>query len=283
MKSSSLLIGLMSVVLLICPAISHGETASQAFERGDRLVAQGELREALRAYATAVRADRSNQEYVQRFMLVRQIILLRANLDRERDFQRWYRTAKSLRSFYVTEGLYGEALSIDKRLHAKLNSASSAAQLAETQLAMGKNADATQVLESLAPSKRTTATWALLCIALAKQGQMNEARKIAGTIALPDSADTGTLYSLARMYAVVGKHDRALEMLVRCFEGVPPSRLDDFKAHASESPEFAALASTDGFARVQQTKSKVVESKCSGGSSCSGCPMRGKCPSSGGR
>jgi len=281
MKPSSLLIGLMTAVVLICPAISRGETAQQAFERGDQLVAQSDFREALQAHAAAVRADRSNQEYIQRFMLVRQIILLRANLDQERDFQRWYRTAKSLRSFYVSEGIYSEALLVDKRLHAKMNSASSAAQLAETQLAMGKNADAAQVLEALGPSKGTANTQALLCIALAKQGQTSEAREIAAGIAPSDSADTGTLYSLARMHAVVGNHDQALSTLTRCFEGVPPSRLDDFRSHASESPEFAALASTDGFAEALETKSKVVESQCSAGSSCSGCPMRGQCPSSG--
>jgi len=208
---------------------------------------------------------------------------LRASLGQERDFRRWYRTARSLRSFYVSEGIYSEALDVDKRLHAKLNSASSAAQLAETQLAMGKNAEAASVLRALGPSKSTVNTQALLGIALAKQGQTSEAREIAAGIVPSDSADTGTLYSLARMHAVVGNHDQALSALTRCFEGVPPSRLGDFKSHASGNPEFAALASTDGFAEALRTKSKVVESQCRGGSSCSGCPMRGQCASSGGR
>ena len=85
------------------------------------------------------------------------------------------------------------------------------------------------------------------------------------------------------MHAVVGNHDEALRLLGRCFEAVTPSRLAGFKTHAAQSPEFAALASSGGFAKVLQTKSKVAESKCSGGSSCAGCPMRSKCPKSQGK
>ena len=39
----------------------------------------------------------------------------------------------------------------------------------------------------------------------------------------------------------------------------------------------ADMTSSAAFAQVLQTKSKVPESKCSGGSSCSTCPMRGNC------
>ena len=148
---------------------------------------------------------------------------------------------------------------------------------------MGRHAEASRVLSELSPKKTTAATQALLGIALARQGRVDEARKISERIDLSDSADPGTLYSLARMHAIVGNDGEALELLTRSFEAVPPSRLDNLKTHAKHSPEFDALGSTDRFARVLKTKSKVAESKCSGGSSCAGCPMRGKCPKSQGK
>ena len=213
-------------------------------------------------------------------MLVRRVILLRESLDREKDTQRWLRTAQSLRSFYIGQGIYSEALLLDEGNHARLNTALSAGQLAETQLAMGRDAEASRVLSSLAPDKVTTATQALLGIAIARQGQVDGARGISEAIARSDSSDPGTLYILARLQAAVGRHAAALGLLTRCFEAMPPSRLNDLKMHAKLAPEFAALASTDGFATAIQTESKVAESKCSGGSSCAGCPMRGDCEKS---
>ena len=283
MRVSRLLVGVAFSLALLCSVTAHAETAKQAFVRGNTLLAQGSFQEALQAYSTAVRAQRTNQQYGQQFMLVRRVIALRESLDRERDPQRWLRTAQPLRSFYISQGIYSEALSVDEKIHARLNTASSAGQLAETQLAMGRDAEASRVLSALAPEKATTVTQALLAIALARQGQVGEARKIGEGIARSGSSDPGTLYVLARMQAIVGNHSAALGLLTRCFEAVPPSRLDGLKRHAKQNLELAALASGDGFATALRTESKIAESKCSGGSSCAGCPMRGKCAKSQGK
>ncbi|MFH1923671.1 MAG: hypothetical protein ABIP48_27745 [Planctomycetota bacterium] len=278
MRVSRLFVGVAFGLALFCSVTAHAETAEQAFIRGNTLLAKGSFEEALQAYSTAVRAERTNQQYGQQFMLVRRVTALRESLDRERDPQRWLRIAQSLRSFYISQGIHSEALSVDEKIHARLNTASSAGQLAETQLAMGRDAEASQALSALAPEQATTVTQALLAIALARQGQVGEARKIGEGIARPGSSDPGTLYVLSRMQAIVGNDGAALGLLTRCFEAVPPSRLGDLKMHAKQNPELAALASTDGFATAFQTESKVAESKCSEGSSCAGCPMRGGCP-----
>lgn len=283
MKLSKLSIGLAVWIALTSAAITRAATPSQAFAQGSALLAGGDFRGALQAYSVAVRADRTNQEYVQQFMLVRRVIALRESLGREKDLQRWQQTARALRSFYVSQRIYSEALRMDEQIHVRLHTGVSAAQLADTQLAMNRDAEAVQVLAALDPQQATPATQALLAVALARQDRTDEAHKTAQRIVLPDRAGPGTLYSLARMHAVLGNQDEALGLLARCFQAVTPSRLDDFKAHATRSPEFADLASTDGFARVLKTKSKVAESKCSGGSSCAGCPMRGKCPKSQGK
>jgi thioredoxin-like negative regulator of GroEL len=220
---------------------------------------------------------------MQKYAMVRQILTLRQRLDQERDNARWEYMARALHSFYAANGLYVEALALDKKMHDRLRTAASAVMVAETQLAMDRNAEASEVLAALEPQKHTPASRAIHGIALARQGKTDEARTIAETIAPPRDATAGTLYAVARLEAAVGDTQDAADLLTRCFESVPPSRLDVFKNHARQNPEFAAMVSAASFARALETKSKVPESKCSGGSRCAGCPMRGNCPSSQGQ
>jgi len=283
MKLSNLLILSIVAATLTCPAAIRGETARQSFARGNKLLEKGKFQSALKAYSAAAHSERANQQYAQQFMLVRRVIALRDGLEREKDPRRWQRTAQSLQAFYVGNGIYPEAVAMGEQLHAKLNSAFSAVQLAETQLTVDNAAGAAKVLSALGPEKSTPATQALLAVALVRQDRKAEARKIAENTTPPKDAGPGTLYSLARMQAAVGNNDRALQLLKTSFEAVRPSRLDNLKSHARQAREFAALASTGGFAEVLETKSKVAESKCSSGSSCAGCPMRGKCSKGGGK
>ncbi len=144
---------------------------------------------------------------------------------------------------------------------------------------MNTPAEATAVLGGLASGKHDSTTRAIQGLALARQGKVDEAKQVAQTVRLTSDAGPGAVYAAARCYAAIGNAEQACQMLVRCFESSPPSRLEGFKQHAKTSPEFAALASQAGFAAALQTESRVPESKCSGGSSCASCPMRGKCAS----
>ena len=283
MKLSHLLTGLIVGIVLGGPAMLRGEPSPGAFDKGNALLEKGNFEGALQAFSTAVRSEQTNQEYVQRFMMVRQVVMLRQRLVDEQEPTRWHNMAQALRTFYLSEEVYSEALSLDEQIHAKLQTATSAAQLAETQLAMDKADAAATVLAGLGPEKATTATQALHGIALVRLGKMDQARKIAERIAGFDGDDPGTLYSLARMRAAVGNPKESMGLLARAFEAIPPSRLDGLKTHAKQSPEFAAMLSTNAFARALATESKIAESDCSGGSSCAGCPMRGGCPSSQGK
>lgn len=263
--------------ILLCPSPGHAATATEAFADGEALLTKGDFHGALTAYAAAARADRANSDYVQRYALVRRVVDLRAQLAAEKDPERWQNLARSLHAFYVGERVYSEALALDRQIFARIQDAPSAAMLAETQLAMGLSGEAVETLRSLEPGKATPATQALLGIALARDGRPEEARRIAAELSLPQDAGPGVVYAAARLHAAVGQQDKAIASLRTCFESVLPSRLDVFKAHARQCPEFAALAATAGFAEVLLTKSKLAESGCSGGSSCAGCPMRGKC------
>jgi tetratricopeptide (TPR) repeat protein len=212
--------------------------------------------------------------------MTRQVIELRKALVSEKDPQEWEALARALRSFYHREKIFPEALVLDQQLHARINNGVSATMLAETQLALNQNREAIKVLSALEPAKNNAATQALLGIARAREGQKEEARKIAEAYSLPEPAGLGLVYLAARLHAASGNADKALNLLKTTFEGVPPSRLETFKAVVKECPDFAGLAASSGFAQVLQTKSKVAESNCSGGTDCGSCPMRGKCPSS---
>ncbi|MBN1912718.1 MAG: tetratricopeptide repeat protein [Pirellulales bacterium] len=282
MKISHIAAGLAVGLVLVCGSLARAETAEEAFAQGTALLGQGKFREAVQAYGEASQADRKNQEYMQRFLLVRRIITMRDKLDGEKNPARWNKMAQALHAFYSSEGLHDDAVGVAEKIHARLNTAFSASQLAETHLLRGDSAKAIEVLSALPPKETTPAAQALLGIALAREGRTDEALQVSRVVADAKSNDPGTLYGLARMHAAVGNPDEALRLLTRTFESVPPSRLDTLKSHAKTSPEFRDLASSDKFASVLRTKSKVAESKCSGGSSCAGCPMRGKCPKSGG-
>ncbi len=273
---------MLSLLLAVLPTAAFAVTARESFTQGQALLAKGDFRAALQSFAAAARQDQDNQEYVQQYAVVRQVIALRQRLDTERDSARWEYFARGLHSFYVKEGLLDEALALDARMHAKLNTAASAKTLAETQLALDKYDAAEATLAGLPAAKQTPATRALHALALARQSKQDRAQELAASIELTDDTGPGTIYSVARLNAALGNHDEALTLLTRCFELLPPSRLPGFKDHATKTPEFAPLLSTAAFDEVLATESKIHESACSGGSRCATCPMRGQCSGSSG-
>jgi tetratricopeptide (TPR) repeat protein len=283
MKRNCPMVVMAAAVLLAVGAVARAETAVKSFTKGEQLLANGDLDGALAAYANAARADRANQEYVQHYAMLRRIIQLHKSLDEEKEPARWESAARALHAFYVGEKVYGEALAIGRRIHARLNNEWSAVNLAETELALNLNEEAVKTLSGLEPDKSSPAASALLAVAAARSGQVDRAKKIADSLVLPEDAGSQTVYAAARLFAAVGDSATALKLLTRCLESTPPGLQDGFKAHAKSSPEFAAMAAAPEFAKAIDTPSKVPESKCSGGKSCAGCPMRGKCPSSQGK
>jgi len=259
--------------------VGAAEKGTDLFRAGESRLAAGDLQGALQQFGQAARADQSNQQYVQQYAMLRQVLAMRDSLPKENDAAQWEYKARALHAFYLSKGLYGEAVKIDQQLHAKVNTGATALLLAETQVAMNRPAEAAQVLADLAAEKQTLATRSLHGLALARQGHAEEAQKIAQAIQVSDSDGPGAVYAAARLYAAIGDREQACRLLVRCFESASPSSLAGFKQHAQASPEFAGLAGDAKFAAALQTASKVPESACSGGSSCATCPMRGKCAS----
>lgn len=283
MRMKSMAVLALAITVCLGPALARGETPAESFAKGETLLAKGNFPAALQSYAAAARADRDNQEYMQHYAMVRRVVDMRSRLESERTPQRWEYMAKGLRAFYVSERIYPELLKLDQELHSRLGTADTAAMLAETQLAMSRSADAVKNLSALEQSKTTAMTQALLGIALVRSGKADEAKQVAGKLELPADAGPSMTYAAARLYAGTGDSATALKLLKTCFEATLPSILDGFKTHAKDCPDFAAIASSPEFVAVLETKSKMPESKCSGGSSCAGCPMSGKCPHSQGK
>ncbi len=268
---------LLVVGLLLAPGIAAAETAEQAAAQGKTLLAKGDFKAALAAYATAAKTDPANRDYARQHAVLRRVIQLREQLDADPESSRWAYYARGLRAFYISQGIYSEALALDKRIFARLKDAPSAAQLAETQLAMDLAGEAAETISALPADQATPVTQALLGIALARQDKMPQARKVAAGIEFPEEVGPRMIYTVARLQARIGDAEAATKLLARCLESTPPSLLEGYRAHAKECPDFEAIAATDSCAQALETKSAIAESKCSGGSGCSGCPMRGKC------
>ena len=269
--------------VLLAPVLVRGETPEQAFAKGEAALAKADFAAAMASFAAAAKADLDNREYLQHYLMVRRVMDLRARLESAETPRQWEQIAAALRAFYMGEQLYSEALALDKKIHERINTATSAMMLADTQLAMNLNADAVRLLSSVEKDKSTSATRALLGIALARTGKTAEAKQLASSVTLPEEGDPGLYYLAARLQALTGDAAKASDLLKRGFEQTPPSQLDGFKAHAKANPDLASLAAAPTFAAALAVQSKIAESKCSGGSSCANCPMKGKCPSSQGQ
>jgi tetratricopeptide (TPR) repeat protein len=272
--------GFVAAAVVLFASVGWGVSPDRAVSEGNHLLAKGDLHGALKAYAAALQEDRSNAEYAQQFMLVRRVLLLEDRLSKETDPSRRVEVCQALRAFYVSHGLRERSLPLDEEIFERLGTANAAIQLAETHLALDREAAATQLLSSLKADRANDATQALLSVALARQGKLNEARKVAGGITATEDAGPGTLYIFARMRAALGEEQFALTTLKRCLESVPPSQIDSLRSHARACADFASLARSESFAEVLKTESKVPESPCSGGSHCGNCPMRGNCQAS---
>jgi Flp pilus assembly protein TadD len=267
-----------------CVAVFATWTAAQAedrpeqtFDRGNTLLQKGDFEGALEAFTAASKANPDNDEYRQQALLIRRVIALRDRLGKEEDAELWLRMATSLHGFYHQRKIYSEALTLDQRIHARLNNADSATMLARTQLALKNDSAAAALLQDLPAEQATPEVKALYGIALARQGKLEAAKAVAESVELPKEPDPQLLFDLACLRARTGDTKEAFPLLQRSFELTPPSRLAAAKAAARECFDLMTLKDGQAFAAALKTESQVKESACSAGASCGKCPSRAKC------
>jgi tetratricopeptide (TPR) repeat protein len=259
------------------------DDAAKLFANGKALLAKADFKAALEAYAAAAKADSKNDEYRQQLALLKRVMTIREKLGEQKDADKWESTARSLRGFYYDNDIYSEALALDRQVHERLKTGESAAMLAETFLELDRNKDAAETLAAVDDGKLTPDGRVLLGIAWARAGEADKAKQIAAKCTPPDDAGPSVLFDLARLQSLTGNQTKAAELLTKCFESTPPSRLEAFKAYAKECKDLRGLTATEKFAEVLKTASKVPESKCSSGKDCGKCPMKGGCSSMGGK
>ncbi|MHB1033056.1 MAG: hypothetical protein ACYC35_02165 [Pirellulales bacterium] len=250
-------------------------SAATSFALGQTLLAQDDLEGALDAFSTAARADAGNPIYRQQVAAVGHAIALRTHLDAEQDDAQWRCQARALRAFYYSQILYRQALALDQRVYRRLRTDESATWLAETQLALGMNAQAIALLETLGNKHAKTRGEVLRGIALARLGKTCEAEAIAHRPTLPDDWGPRLLLASAQLSALVGEQGEALRLLALCFELTPPQQLDPLKESIKSCEDFGPLTTTTEFTEVLKTESKVRQANYRGCDTRRNTPNRG--------
>jgi hypothetical protein len=85
------MVALVATTVLVGLAswVGAAEKGADLFRAGESRLAAGDLPGALQQFAQAVRADQSNQQYVQQYAMLRQVLTLRDNLPKEKDLAQW--------------------------------------------------------------------------------------------------------------------------------------------------------------------------------------------------
>lgn len=273
---------MLVVILLLSLPVAAGspEKAQQAFSEGQALLANADFDGALKAFKKASKADSANAEYGQQYAMLRQIVSLRKQLPKEKNKEKWLESAAALHTYYHEQGLFVQSLPVDQERLRRTASGEAALLLLQTQLALGMNSEAIEVIVGLPTDEQSAHVRTLHGLALAREGRMEEARSmVANASTLDASAGPRCFFDLAGLCALVGDSQGALRALKRSIELTPPSQIDAFKSRIGRSPDMASLVPTSEFAEVMKTSSTVQESPCSGGSGCSKCPQRAKCGS----
>ncbi len=270
----------LAVVVMAAVTLAEEEPvkdAAKAFAEGQALLVQADFDAALDAFRTAAKADTENEEYRQQYAMLRRVVRMRAQLLEQEGSEQWEATAQALRTFYHANGVHTEALPLDRKIHERRKTGGSAAMLAETLLAMDKNAETIEALKSLHKKEQTPRTHVLHGLALAREGHSDEARALEKKTRLKKTAGSRVFFELACLRSRIGDVKGAIKALTRSFELTPPSLLDGTKIDAKACKDLALIAHSPAFAEALETESKIKESKCSQGKGCGKCPNRSKC------
>jgi len=252
----AILVMAVAAVLLMSQAQgAEGASGDELFQKGESLLAEGNLAGALEAFAAASRAAPLDEHYAARATTLRRVLALRERLADEGDLAHWVRIARALHLFYHEHGLYDLSLEVDRQIHERLDSGLSASLLTRTLMAQQKNAEAAEMLGALPEEKQTLSTRVMRAIALARAGQEADATEVAYGVELPKPLCAGKAYLLARMYAAVGNKPKAAALLTAAFKHAPQARLASFKVTAQRTAEFDALFADPEYAFVLQTVS----------------------------
>jgi len=276
MKHNTVMIVLMLIAMIASTSNATPPDAEQSvadwIKQAEMQLAAGEYDKALKSYAGAIEVDPKNEDLKQQYIVLRQVIRVREMHANEQDTERRGKMATALRSFYYDNGLFKEALKLDKVTHADVPNADSTANVAESHLELNENAEVVKFLSVLPEKKQTPRTRTLLAIALLRESNTKDAKALAAKVQMPEEDDAGLYFELACMYSLLDDADLSSKMLTHSFQMTRPSLMEKAHARAMARADLKPLVDSGAMKVAMATKSKVAESSCSGQSSCAGCP-----------
>ena len=235
---------------------------------------------AVMAYAKAARAHPTETYYRSQFALLRSVAKMQAALATEPVAEKWQGYAQAVRTYLYGKGFYNAALALDEAAYTKFTDVTSASKKLETLLMLGKNEDAATLARGLEATETSTRLNTLKPVALARSGQVDQAVAAVDDLTVDANKDPYALFDLARVSQAAGKQDEAFSYLKLFLEHTVPTEMATSRNMITLCQDFSPLHDQEAFKTVLTTESKVAQSSCSGGSSCSSCSLKGKCSSS---
>ncbi len=268
------------VIIGACFCISQGllgqMTSVELAAYAEAALQRADFIQALALYQEASKLNPDHAEYRQRCLILKNVIQIRSRLEQEQDTQKWVYMAVSLRTFYMQNKIYAEALKISQQIYDKSPTPSAMFMLGEAQLSC---AQYTQAKEFLSQAKEDSPMLqVLLGVASAKAKDNAKANAIAENLRkVSDISNPQFFYHAAVLEVLLGNSELALNFLGQALEKTLPSRLPAMQKAILEHPDLQSIQNIPRFTQVLQTQSKVAESGCSAGSSCGSCPRRSGC------
>jgi tetratricopeptide (TPR) repeat protein len=271
MSSRYAVAGLALVLLVVAvPAAADSTQAARSFEVGRILLAKADFDGALEAFKLAAELDPKNDKYFSECAILQRVLKIRKQMEAEQDTDMALRMAGAVHDYFVQHKVDVEALKVARMMHAKRVDADTTHRLAQSLLNLDQNAEALETVDALAADQQTDQTRIDRGIALARMQRMDEAKAIAGEIKLTKDCGPGVCLDAARLHALAGHKDQAIDALKCSFECTPPNQLRDAVVAAKECPDFATLIGTNEFRNVSMTESKV-SAGCGSKAGCGGC------------
>lgn len=261
------------------------DPVAQALERQVRQFIEQEqnYQAAVTAYAQAARTHPTDTYYRDQFALMRSVAKLQAGLASEPVAEKWRVSAEAVRAYLYSRGFYQAALTVDQAAYERFKDLPSAARKLETLLLVGQDAQAQEFAQSLgqvaadaAPARLQT----LRAVALARSGKTAEALAAVADVKVNPQEDCAGLFDLARVFKAAAKTDEAMQALRLFLEHTIPTEMATSQSMITLCADFKDLQGQEPFKTVLATQSKVAQSGCSGGASCSTCALKGKCATS---
>ncbi len=256
MAARQIQLAALIAVLLTGTGLANADRAADHYDRGRAMLAQADLLGAFSAFSMAVALEPANPVFREEMHQLRRVLELRYELDSIKDHAAWRSASYELYDYYENYEIHNEQLSIAVSIHDRYHSPDSTVLLANAHLALGHETEALFVLERLPASRRTVHVEVLHGVTLARMGRLDQARKVARRVHVPDRPDWRLHFDCARLYTLVGDYDRSYSLLEVSLGATDDRWLKQRKSYIGKCRDFQKLPRNQKFGRVMHFGSR---------------------------